>query len=114
MAKIPTSEMTFPPVPYERHVFVCTGGADCPERGGENICGRLKARAKAEGITKRIRVQKSGCMNQCAHGPMMVIYPEAIWYAGVTEDDLDEIFTRTVLRGEPIKRLLHGSPPSEG
>ena len=107
-------EKVYPKVPYERHVFVCTSGKTCPDRGGQAICGRIKARAKAMGITDRIRVNKSGCLNQCSHGPMLVVYPEGIWYSGVTLEDVDEIFTRTVLNGETVERLLHTPPIEEG
>jgi len=69
----------------------------------------LKAKAKAAGITDRIRVNKSGCLNQCEFGPMIVIYPQAIWYAGVAPGDVDEILERTLIRGEVIPRLLHGN-----
>ena len=99
-----------PPVPYERHVFVCVAGKTCPGRGGDEIGARLKQMAKEAGITRRIRVNKSGCLNQCAGGPMIVVYPEVIWYAGVTLDDVEEIFEKTVMRGEVIPRLLHTTP----
>ena len=97
----------YPPVPYERHVFVCCFGKTCPNRGGDHLAGLLKQRAKAAAITDRIRVNKSGCLNQCSHGPTIVVYPEGTWYAGVTAEDVDEIFEKTVLRGETIPRLVH-------
>jgi (2Fe-2S) ferredoxin len=99
----------YPPVPYERHAFVCNKGKTCPGRGGTEIVAELKAKAKAAGITDRIRVNKSGCLNQCESGPVIVIYPQAIWYAGVTRDDVDEILEKTLIRGEVIPRLLHGA-----
>jgi len=102
-------EKTYPPVPYERHVFVCTFGKTCPNRGGADIGGELKRRAKEAGITKRIRVNKSGCLNQCSRGPTMVVYPEVIWYGGVKASDIDDILTKTVMRGEVIPRLLLSS-----
>jgi len=101
------AEKTFPPVPYERHAFVCYRGKDCAPRGGLKIADELKAKARTAGITDRVRVNKSGCLNQCDSGPMMVIYPEAIWYAGVALEDVDEILTRTLMRGEVIERLRH-------
>ena len=100
-------EKTFPPVPYERHVFGCYWGKDCGPCGGRKVLDALKAKAKAAGITDRIRVNKSGCLNQCDSGPMMVIYPEAIWYAGVSLEDVDEILERTLMMGEVIDRLVH-------
>ena len=97
----------YPPTPYERHLFVCVTGKTCPGRGSEQVLALLRQKAKAAGITDRIRVNKSGCLNQCAAGPVMVVYPEGIWYSGVSANDVDEIFTKTVLRGEVIERLLH-------
>lgn len=102
----PDETKTHPPVPYERHVFVCTFGKTCPARGGAAIGGELKRMAKEAGITARIRVNKAGCLNQCDRGPTMVVYPEAIWYGGVTTSDIPEILTKTVMRGEVISRLL--------
>lgn len=96
----------YPPVPYQRHVFVCCFGKTCPNRSGAEIAGLLKQKAKAAGITDRIRVNRSGCLNQCATGPSIVVYPENIWYAGVRAEDVDEIFERTVLEGEAISRLV--------
>ena len=65
-----------PPVPYERHAFVCDRGKECAPGGGAKIADALRGRAKAAGITDRVRVNKSGCLNQCDSGPMMVVYPE--------------------------------------
>ena len=107
-------EKQYPPVPYERHIFVCVSGKTCPTRGGEEIAGELKRRARDDGITDRIRVNKSGCMNQCAYGPMIVIYPAGVWYSGVALEDVDEIYEKTVLRGEIIPRLVHQNPTRTG
>ncbi len=96
-----------PPVPYERHAFVCYWGKDCGPNGGRKVGDALKAAAKAGGITDRVRVNKSGCLNQCDSGPMMVVYPEAVWYSKVTLDDVDEILERTLINGEVIERLAH-------
>ncbi len=102
-----------PPVPYERHVFVCVAGKTCPEWGGAEIAGRLKEMAFEAGVTDRIRVNPAGCLNQCGHGPVIVVYPEQIWYAGVKPDDVEEIFSRTVMNGEVVSRLLHPRPETE-
>ncbi len=104
---MPVPEKIHPSVPYERHVFVCVSGKTCPDRGGDEIGGRLKQMSKDAGIHQRIRVNKSGCLNQCRSGPIIVVYPEAVWYAGVTLDDVEEIFEKTVMNGEVIPRLLH-------
>lgn len=107
-------EKHYPPVPYDRHIFVCISGKTCPTRGAEEICSELRMRAKEAGITDRVRVNKTGCLNQCAHGPMMVIYPQGVWYRGVALEDVDEIFEKTVLRGEIIPHLVHSPAPTGG
>jgi len=53
-----------------------------------------------------VRSNSAGCLDQCAYGVTLVIYPEAIWYGGVTVDDVEEIFDRTIATGEVIERLL--------
>jgi len=68
-----------------------------------------KKRAKALGIKlgeHNIRVNKSGCLGRCAEGPILVIYPEGVWYTYHTEADIDEILERHVIKGEKVERLL--------
>ena len=94
---------------YERHVFVCTRGEWCPAVDGDGlgVHARLKALVKAAGLTDRVRINHSGCFSQCGHGPMLVVYPDAIWYAGVSPADAEEIFERHLLGGEPVERLRY-------
>ena len=54
-----------------------------------------------------VRVNKAGCFSQCGHGPMIVVYPENVWYAGVQEGDLPEILESHILNGVPVKRLIY-------
>ncbi len=60
----------------------------------------------ATGLGHRVRANLAGCLNQCEFGPTMVIYPEGVWYTYNNEDDIDEILTRHVIRGERVERLL--------
>jgi len=53
-----------------------------------------------------VRVNKAGCLDQCARGVTCVVYPEAVWYGGVTLDDVDEIIERHLVGGEPVERLV--------
>ena len=93
---------------YESHVFVCTSGETCPEQGDtEKFVKLLRERAKQAGRSTDVRINKAGCFSQCGHGPMMVFYPEDVWYAGVQEEDLDEIFTSHILGGRPVERLRY-------
>jgi len=93
---------------YAIHVFVCTSGETCPTQGDvEGFVKFLRAEAVKAGKTKEVRVNKAGCFSQCGHGPMMVVYPENVWYAGVKESDLREIFESHILGGRPVERLIY-------
>jgi (2Fe-2S) ferredoxin len=98
--------------PYERQLFVCTYGAWCRLDGGDEIRAALKAKAKEAGLDKECRVTKSGCFGQCGHGPMMVMWPDNVWYAGVTLGDVDEIVESHLKGGVPVERLrYHAARP---
>jgi nitrite reductase/ring-hydroxylating ferredoxin subunit/(2Fe-2S) ferredoxin len=93
---------------YERHVFVCTSGETCPTQGDvEAYVKILRAGVQKAGAQVEVRINKSGCFSQCGHGPMIVFYPENVWYAGVKESDLPEILTEHVLGGRPVERLRY-------
>jgi nitrite reductase/ring-hydroxylating ferredoxin subunit/(2Fe-2S) ferredoxin len=93
---------------YERHVFVCTSGETCPAQGDvERYVKILREGAKRAGRQVQVRVNKAGCFSQCGHGPMIVVYPENIWYAGVQESDLDDILTSHIVGGRPVARLRY-------
>jgi (2Fe-2S) ferredoxin len=93
---------------YARHVFVCTSGDTCPTQGDvEKFVKVLRAGAAAAGKKTEVRINKAGCFSQCGHGPMMVVYPENVWYAGVKESDLQEILESHILAGVPVKRLIY-------
>jgi len=82
------------PVPYKRIIFVCVNqradGACCSE-GGEKVREELKTYAKSKGLKGIVRVSKSGCLDQCALGPNVMIFPDNIWYSRVGEHELKEI-----------------------
>ncbi len=98
---------------FEKHVFVCTSGDWCPTRDGDGlgVHARLKQLVKEAGLNERIRINNSGCFNQCGHGPMVVVYPEDVWYAGVTVADADEIFSQHLVGNQPVARLRYHAPP---
>ncbi len=91
---------------FERHVFVCVSGKTCPDQGGVELHRALKTAAVARCGKVHVRVNKSGCVAQCGYGPMVVVYPENVWYAGVSLDDVDEIVEEHLVRGRPVERLL--------
>ncbi len=96
-----------------RHVFVCTNErldcADrgcCSEKGGSQVRDALKKKLAGLGLLKRVRANKAGCLDKCEAGVVVVVYPERVWYGGVTLADVDEIVERHILEGEIVERLL--------
>jgi nitrite reductase/ring-hydroxylating ferredoxin subunit/(2Fe-2S) ferredoxin len=93
---------------YDCHVFVCTSGETCPTQGDtERFVKTLRDAVRAANRQADVRVNKSGCFSQCGHGPMIVVYPENVWYAGVQESDLAEIVTSHIVGGCPVERLRY-------
>jgi (2Fe-2S) ferredoxin len=93
---------------YNAHVFVCTSGEDCPTRGDvEAHVKFLRAEAVRAGLKTDVRINKAGCFSQCGHGPMIVVYPDNVWYSGVKQEDLKEIFESHILGGKPVERLVY-------
>jgi (2Fe-2S) ferredoxin len=94
---------------YERHVFVCTSGEWCPAVDGDGlgVHARLKGLVKEAGLSDRVRINHAGCFSQCGNGPMVVVYPDAVWYAAVTRDDCEEILREHLVAGRPVERLRY-------
>lgn len=98
---------------YERHIFFClnqrSGGEDCcaNHRAQEGF-DRCKSQVKAAGLAGpgKVRVNKAGCLDRCAAGPVAVVYPEAVWYSYVDASDIDEIVESHLKNGQVVKRLL--------
>jgi (2Fe-2S) ferredoxin len=95
--------------PFQKHVFVCTSGTVCPLEGSDSklVHARLKELVHEAGLKDYIRINNSGCMDQCGHGPMIAVYPENVWYCAVTVADADEIFREHLVGGRPVERLLY-------
>jgi len=107
---------------YRRHVFCCINlrpGSDprgcCAAKGSEALRNYMKVRAKELGLTG-VRINASGCLDRCALGPTMVIYPEGVWYSYRSREDVDEILQTHLVDGGRVARLmLHPgdtAPPS--
>jgi (2Fe-2S) ferredoxin len=98
---------------YQRHVFVCINErtADhpkgcCKAKGGVEVRDALKAELTKRGLSKVIRANNAGCLDQCEYGVSVVVYPEQVWYGGVTVGDVNEIVEKHLIGGEPVTRLL--------
>jgi (2Fe-2S) ferredoxin len=98
---------------YERHIFFCLnerepGKDSCAKHRAQEGFDRCKALVKAAGLSGpgQVRVNKAGCLDRCAAGPVAVVYPEAVWYTYVDEDDIDEIVESHLKNGQIVERLL--------
>ena len=98
--------------PFERHVFVCHNvrpeGAprpSCTANGTSDLHTRLQQLAREAGLAGKVRINKSVCLDQCEHGPTVVVYPEAVWYGHVQPEDAAEIVAEHLVAGRPVERL---------
>ena len=100
---------------WQKHVFVCTGGDWCAtvDGDGKGVHARLKKLVKQAGIQDRVRINHSGCLDQCGFGPLIVVYPETVWYAGVEPADVDEIVREHLIGGRPVERLIYRNKPGK-
>jgi (2Fe-2S) ferredoxin len=98
---------------YDRHIFFCLN----ERKNGEECCAQHQAQAafdhckklvKEAGISGpgQVRVNKAGCLDRCAGGPVAVVYPEAVWYSYVDLQDIDEIVESHLKNGSVVERLV--------
>lgn len=98
---------------YQRHVFFClnersNGQNACAHHGAQAAFDHCKSRVKDAGLSGpgQVRVNKAGCLDRCAAGPVLVVYPEAVWYSYVDVHDIDEIVQSHLQNGQVVDRLL--------
>ena len=116
---MPSSSTAAPSGYYGRHIFFRlterkNGEDSCALHNAQEGFDRCKAKVKEAGLSGpgKVRVNKAGCLDRCAGGPVAVVYPEAIWYTFVDGDDIDEIVESHLKNGEVVERLL--LPPDIG
>ena len=92
---------------YQHHIFFClnersNGEACCAGQGAQATFDHCKSRIKAEGLNGPggVRVNKAGCLDRCAGGPVAVVYPEGTWYTYVDQADIDEIVDVHLVGGD--------------
>jgi len=102
---------------FSHHVFFCTNQRD----DGRQSCNQCDAKAARDYVKQRckeldisgagrVRINTAGCLDRCEHGPVMVIYPEAIWYTYIDRQDLDEIIDQHLVNGRVVDRLRLAQP----
>ncbi len=98
---------------FERHIFFCTneranGENCCAQHGAQAAFEHCKQQVKHAGLAGvgQVRVNKAGCLDRCAAGPVAVVYPEAVWYSYVDNADIDEIVESHLKNGQVVERLL--------
>lgn len=97
-----------------RHLFVCQnerpvgGKPSCAARGSTAVLESLQRAVGADPeLWGKVAVTPCGCLGPCFEGPMVVVYPEAVWYGGVTAADATEIVTEHLAQGRPVERLRY-------
>lgn len=94
---------------YRNHVLVC-GGGGCQSSGCREIGERLEKEMKQWGISEEIKVVTTGCMGPCSLGPVMIVYPEGIFYCKLKPDDVAVIVQRHLYEGTPVEEYFYRDP----
>ena len=97
---------------YQHHVFFClnerpNGEDSCALHGAKEGFDHCKKQVKVAGLAGvgGVRVNKAGCLDRCAGGPVAVVYPEGVWYTFVDASDIDEIVESHLKNGQIVERL---------
>ncbi len=97
---------------FRHHVFVCENRrpdddprGSCGAKGSEAIRAALKQELARRGLKKQVRANAAGCLDSCADGPSIVVYPEGVWYGHVRPEDVPEIVESHLVNGVPVERL---------
>jgi (2Fe-2S) ferredoxin len=105
---------------YDYHVFVCVHRRDpsdprgcCSAKGSDLLLDYFKGKAKERIPDGKVRVQWTGCLDACARGPSVVVYPEGVWYTVRSRGDIDAIIEEHLIGRRPVERLLMAEPPPE-
>ena len=97
---------------YDIHVFVCDNQRPpghvrgcCADRGGAAFLNALKELCRKGTGKKKVRVNRSGCLDLCEKGAVVVVYPEGVWYQGVTVADAQKVYEEHILGGRIVESL---------
>ena len=97
---------------FKHHVFFCCnqrepGANCCNNHGAQDLRDYAKKKVKALGLAGegKVRINQAGCLDRCDKGPVLVVYPEAVWYTFIDREDIDEIVTEHLQHGRVVERL---------
>lgn len=98
---------------FKYHVFFCcnqreAGETCCANLGAQKMRDYAKQRIKALGLAGEggVRINSAGCLGRCERGPVVVVYPQGVWYTWIDEEDIDEIIEQHLQQGQVVERLL--------
>ena len=103
--------------PFRHHVFVCTqekpeGVTSCPHSGSMGILQALERELGSQGLDNEVQVTTCGCLGLCDDGPILITYPEGVWYHKVKEEDVREIVGSHLRSGKVVARLAWNDSPA--
>ena len=98
---------------FQKHIFICVNERApgdpkgcCAAKGSADVAAAFKKKLYERGLKRVVRANKALCLDQCAHGVTVVVYPEATWYGCVTLNDVDQIIDEHIVGGRPVERLV--------
>ena len=95
--------------PYSRHILVCVGAYCSPQRTGRDLYAMLPSLLEREGLLfgpQRVKRGETPCLGVCTGGPIVVVYPEGVWYAGVTPELLERIVVEPLRDGRVVDEIV--------
>jgi len=98
---------------FEKHIFVCENQRPaghprgcCADKDSVELRQILKSRLKELGLNTEVRANSAGCLDACEFGPVIVVYPEQVWYGNVSLQDVEEIIQSHIINNIPVERLM--------
>lgn len=102
---------------FSKHIFICENKRPdghprgcCAEKGSAEIREKFKSRIKELGLNTDARTNSAGCLDACEFGVSAVVYPEQIWYGGISLNDVEEIIQSHIINNKPVDRLKISHP----
>jgi (2Fe-2S) ferredoxin len=113
MSRLPSD----PPPHFRAHLFMCTNRrppghpmSSCADKGAQELAEAMRNIFKEMNLDDA-RANMAGCLGRCDKGPVLVIYPEGVWYSVKTPADIEEVLTKHLAKGERVERLIAPADP---